>query len=134
MLILVRNVGFFSRVVFVIPKHKLPASIRHLVPGTFLLVLVLLALCSLLPAALSVVGGPIVRAPWSVVPLLAPCSLLVAYGFAVLLASLLTAAKTEWKLFWILPLVFPCYHFGYGWGFLRGMIWKLITRSCEVNG
>jgi len=32
-------------------------------------------------------------------------------------ASVVTAAKTEWKLLPVLPLVFGCYHFGYGFGF-----------------
>jgi branched-subunit amino acid ABC-type transport system permease component len=50
-----------------------------------------------------------------------------AYLFAVFVASVVTAAKTEWKLFWILPLVFPCYHFGYGYGFLRG-VWDFVIR------
>lgn len=103
----------------VIQKHKLPASWRHLVPGAFVFVLLLLALCSLLGP---LVSGPVVL--WSQAALLALCSL---YASAVLAASLITAAKTEWRLFPILPLVFPCYHFGYGIGFLRG-VWDFVIR------
>jgi hypothetical protein len=40
-------------------------------------------------------------------------------------ASLLTAASYEWKLFPLLPLVFANYHIGYGCGFLRG-VWDFI--------
>jgi hypothetical protein len=51
--------------------------------------------------------------------------LLSVYGLCVLAASIVTAKKTEWKLLPALPLVFPCYHFGYGYGFLRG-IWSFV--------
>jgi len=89
----------------VIQKHKLPASPRHLVPGAFVLALMLLFLLS------------------------AFCfiSLLSFYLLAVLAASVITAARSEWKLLPVLPLVFPCYHFGYGYGFLRG-VWDFVIR------
>jgi glycosyltransferase involved in cell wall biosynthesis len=106
----------------VIQKHKLPASIRHLVPGAFVLLLLLLSLCSLLFAF-------VVRGPWSVIPLIALCTLLFAYALGLLVASVVTAAKTEWNLLPVLPLVFGCYHFGYGFGFLRGILDFVIFRS-----
>lgn len=46
----------------------------------------------------------------------------------MLAASLITAAKTDWKLLPLLPFVFPCYHFGYGVGFLRGVLDFIILR------
>jgi succinoglycan biosynthesis protein ExoA len=128
----------------VIQKHKLPASWRHLVPGAFVLALMLLFLLSL---ACEVFGfllhGPRpVKWAWPVKPsllhwaayftgqlstfsFLLICS---AYLLAVLVASVVTAAKTEWKLLPVLPLVFGCYHFGYGFGFLRGILDFIILR------
>jgi hypothetical protein len=50
-----------------------------------------------------------------------------AYALSVFAASLITAAKTGWRLLPLLPLVFPCYHFGYGVGFLKG-IWDFVVR------
>jgi succinoglycan biosynthesis protein ExoA len=89
----------------VIQKHKLPASVRHLIPGCFVLSLLLSSLASLLwpPAAWCLLG------------------LGGAYSTCNLAASLLTAARQGWVLFPLLPPVFACYHFGYGYGFLRGM-------------
>lgn len=112
----------------VIQKHKLPASWRHIVPGAFVLTLTLLFLLStfsfLLPALrfpLSIFSFQV--SAFSFVFLIA----LSAYVSAVFAASVITAARTEWKLLPILPLVFPCYHFGYGIGFLRG-IWDFAIR------
>jgi len=101
----------------VIQKHKLPASWRHLVPAAFLLVLGMLLLASVLCSLFSVF--------W---PSRALLLALGAYLLAVFVASLLTSAKTEWKLFPVLPLVFGCYHFGYGLGFLRGILDFVVLR------
>jgi peptidoglycan/xylan/chitin deacetylase (PgdA/CDA1 family)/glycosyltransferase involved in cell wall biosynthesis len=123
----------------VIQKHKLPASWRHLVPGTFLLILLLLSLSSVLCPLISIlwpsrppssVSGPelpwsVVSGQWSVVSLLASLS---AYALALITASLITAAKAGWNLLPVLPLVFGCYHFGYGLGFLRGVLDFVILR------
>ncbi len=95
----------------VIQKHRLPASWRHLVPGAFLLTLLLLSAGSALcPPARWMLG-----------------SLVCAYGLCILAASLLTAARTAWGILPVLPAVFVCYHFGYGYGFLRG-IWDFVIR------
>ncbi len=113
----------------VIQKHKLPASWRHLVPGAFVLILALLFLLSafgFLLSALVADHGPLTTGFW-----LLSSGLLAfstgAYALALVTASLITAAKTEWKLIWLLPLVFPCYHFGYGCGFVRG-VWDFVIR------
>jgi len=113
----------------VIQKHKIPASLRHLVPGTFLLMLLLLAAGSVFyPVCLWPLAG-----------------LLGTYASSVLCGSVITAAKTNLKYLPALPLVFGCYHFGYGWGFLRGvvdfMLLKIeagksfvqLTRTSEPN-
>jgi hypothetical protein len=96
----------------VIQKHRLPASWRHLVPAAFLLTLIALVLASAF--------SPAAR--------LGLLLALGAYALCTLAASAMTAASTEGKLLPVLPVVFACFHFGYGWGFLRGvwdfMIWR----------
>jgi glycosyltransferase involved in cell wall biosynthesis len=124
----------------VIQKHKLPASWRHLVPGAFVLTLLslfLLSTFSFLLSASGVSGLAHFSFPWPVKSFLhftgllstfCFLSVLLLYGVAVLMASVLTAAKSEWKLLPVLPLVFGCYHFGYGWGFLRGVLDFVVLR------
>ena len=43
-------------------------------------------------------------------------------AWAALALSLAIAVRTEWTLFPVLPAVLPCFHFGYGYGFLRGIL------------
>jgi len=93
----------------VIQKHKIPASVRHVVPGSFLLALIVLPLTSL--------GWPLAIWLW--------IGLVGTYALCNAVVSLLTAARQEWKLLPLLPLVFACYHFAYGCGFLRG-VWDFI--------
>ena len=93
----------------VIQKHKIPASVRHLVPGLFVLSLVVLA----------------VAAPWSSLAVWCWLGLVGMYFVCNLVASIVTATRADWRLFPILPLVFACYHFAYGFGFLRG-IWDFV--------
>ena len=93
----------------VIQKHRIPASVRHLVPGGFIL-------------ALS--GLPLVAWWW---PLAAWgwLGLIGMYAACSVVASFLTAARQGWALLPLLPLVFACYHFAYGYGFLRG-VWDFV--------
>jgi succinoglycan biosynthesis protein ExoA len=100
----------------VIQKHKLPASWRHLVPGAYLFVLALLLLAAIL---CFLAGGP-----WRL-PSLALLFSVVSYGLCVLAASVHAASNTEWRLLAFLPMVFPCYHVGYGYGFMRG-VWDFV--------
>ena len=93
----------------VIQKHKLPASLRHIVPGGFLLALIILPTVSL----------------WWVPALWGWIGLVILYVACNLGASLLTARQTEWRLLPLLPVVFAIYHFGYGLGFLRGF-WDFV--------
>jgi hypothetical protein len=96
----------------VIRKHRLPASIRHVIPGFFLFSLIALTVASF---------------AWS--PAL---WLLFALGGAYLgfigVGAALTAAKSGWSLFPALFPVFACYHFGYGLGFLKGIVDFLLFR------
>jgi len=106
--------GFWK--VRVIQKHRIPASIRHLVPGFFVLVLLTL---------------PVLAAFWR--PALAVWLALVAvYVLSNVAASVTVALKEGWDLLPFLPLVFACYHFGYGIGFLRG-IWTFFVAGRSPN-
>lgn len=94
-------------------KHGQPASVRQLVPGAF--VLALLALLA---------GSPFLpKMHW------APALLLGPY----LAASIASAASvcrrhSRWDLLPYLPPVFAAYHFGFGCGYLRGVIDFLILN------
>lgn len=97
----------------VIQKHKFPASIRHVVPGGFVFLLIFFLFLSLLwkPAGWM----------WFV--------LISMYVCCTMAASLLTAAKWGWRYLPILLLVFPCYQISYGFGFLCGIWDFLICRN-----
>jgi succinoglycan biosynthesis protein ExoA len=97
----------------VIRKHQSPASFRHLVPGAFVGCLILLA----------AVGFFWFPAWWGVV------SLTALYAAAALVISLITAARTQWILLPVLPVVVWCFHFGYGYGFLRGILDFVLLRN-----
>jgi succinoglycan biosynthesis protein ExoA len=113
----------------VIQKHKLPASMRHLVPGCFVFSLLALPVASF--------WWPIVIWSW--------LGLLGIYFGCNALASFRTAIRHGWELLLLLPVVFACYHLGYGYGFLRGICdfvilqrgpadtYNKLTRSSTVN-
>jgi len=46
----------------------------------------------------------------------------------LVVASVHAAGRTKWNLLPILPLAFCCYHFGYGCGFLKGLLDFVILR------
>jgi glycosyltransferase involved in cell wall biosynthesis len=96
----------------VIQKHRIPASVRHVVAAGFVLSLILLFLASL---------------RW---PLAVQGSLLLvgAYAACNITASFFAAGRDGWRLLPILPVVFACYHFAYGYGSLRGALDFLILR------
>jgi hypothetical protein len=58
--------------------------------------------------------------------------LIASYLAGNLAASAVTAGKNSWSLFPLLPAVFACYHFGYGYGFLRG-VWDFVLRRKAAN-
>jgi len=106
-----RQYGYWK--IRVIQKHRQPASLRHLVPGGFVLALLILAFGSVF---------------------LNFCQV----GFAVLFGAYLAAAlvasaercvvESGWKYFPVMPLVFMAYHFGYGAGFVRGFLDFIVLR------
>jgi len=101
----------------VIRKHRMPASFRHVVPGSFVGSVCLLMILGLF---------------WSPA-LWATAGLLLLYASAALAVSLLIAASSEWVLLPVLPLVLGCYHFGYGYGFLRGVLDLVLLHNAPAT-
>jgi len=99
--------------VLVVRKHRMPASWRHLVPGAFVACLCLLAVLGLFwfPALWGAIG------------------LAVLYAVATLTAAVVIAARTKWTLLPILPVVVSCFHMGYGYGFLRGILDFVVLKN-----
>lgn len=97
----------------VIAKNRRPASLRHVVPGGFLATLAALVLAS----------------PFSHVAAVSLAAVVGLYLVTVVSAALITAARSGWDLFRILPAVFVCQHFGYGIGFLKGVARALRRRD-----
>ena len=100
----------------VIQKHRLPASWRHLVPGSFVLALVAWPLLGLL--------WPPLLWLW--------IGLIALYGAAVTAASLALARRHGWRYLALLPSVFAAYHIGYGFGFLSGIIDFVLLRRAPA--
>ena len=100
----------------VIKKHRRIASIRHIIPTIFILSLVFLPIFS--------IWDP--RAWWAFI------SILGTYGISSLISSAISAHKSEWKLFPILPFIFATYHIAYGLGFLWGTI-DLLTGKVGIR-
>ena len=100
------RLGYYWKV-RVIQKHKMPASIRHLVPGGFVASLMILIVLSCFShTARCLLAG-----------------LVSLYIVANLGASLLTCrTPATFRYLPVLPLIFAAYHFGYGYGFLRGLV------------
>jgi succinoglycan biosynthesis protein ExoA len=95
----------------IIQKHKLPASVRHLVPGGFVFAALALPVASL--------GWPAALWGW--------LGMMALYATSNAIASIATAARRGWRLLPRLPLVFACYHLAYGLGFLCG-VWDFGVR------
>lgn len=95
--------GFWK--VRVIQKRGRPASLRHLIP-------VLFAAGVTLGWTAALVWSPL----WFVY-----FTILAIYATTNAAFSIATAARTEWRLLPILPLVFFVYQFSYGLGFAAGL-------------
>ncbi len=103
--------GFWK--VAVIRKHGRPASWRHLVPGIFVLVNLLLPVAVF--ASFEFGGRNLARcstALW--------ISEVLTYALACLAAAGRAASREGWRLLAVLPIVFLTFHISYGAGFLLG--------------
>lgn len=96
----------------IVQKYKRTTSWRHAVPPVFLISLII-----------SGIAGVFTK--WGLYLLLTIGGIYIA---ASLLSSLAIAAKNGWRYFPFLPLTFAIIHFGYGFGFLKG-IWDFAIRS-----
>jgi len=89
----------------VIQKHRLPASIRHIIPSGFIATLILLS----------------AAAAFSSVAFYGLMGLMGAYTSCAILGSVIAARRYGFRFLPVLPVVFVCYHFAYGLGFLVGI-------------
>lgn len=97
----------------VIRKHRLPASPRHLVPGLFVGLLIVL-------------GGAAIVWPSAG---MAFAAIGLIYVATLVLASLAICRRAgKWKYTPVMPAVLAAYHLGYGLGFIAGLIGLLFPR------
>ena len=97
----------------VIRKHKIPASVRQLVPGGFVACLLLLAAAT-----------PFSDWAWRCL-----LALIALYGAASAVSSAaLCGNRLNWWYMPVMPAVFATYHFGFGYGFLRGVADFVVLR------
>jgi succinoglycan biosynthesis protein ExoA len=98
----------------VIQKRKEAASLRQFVPGAFVFLLLVLPVAGL----------------WWRVAAWTWIGLVAAYLISTMAVSFGIAAREGWRFLCTLPIVFGCYHIGYGIGCLRGVIdFILLKRS-----
>jgi hypothetical protein len=105
--------GFWK--VAVIRKNRIPASPRHLVPGLFVLSMILLPL---LAGAMYLVGQ---RAVAGILTTLWMTGL-GSYALFLLAGAIHTAAAKGWGLLPVLPVALATFHVSYGLGFLLGIL------------
>jgi glycosyltransferase involved in cell wall biosynthesis len=105
--------GFWK--VAVIRKHRLPASIRHLIPGAFVLWLI----ASIVTAA---AGFAIDDAAVADAGMFALTGAALSYTAAAVAAAVTCPKPYGRDVTATLPVVFAVYHISYGLGFLMGMI------------
>ncbi|MFO1449155.1 MAG: glycosyltransferase family 2 protein [Opitutaceae bacterium] len=99
--------------VAVIQKHRLPASVRHLIPAGFVASVLLLSVAALFST----------QAWWVLVAL---CS--VYFGLCLGLAVLTCRKAGDRKYLPVMPVVFMAYHLGYGTGFWSGLFDFVLLR------
>lgn len=97
----------------VIQKHKFPASLRHLVPITFVLSLIASGCLAL----------------FSKIGVFLLSFILATYLLTSLAFSIKIALKEGLRFLPILPIAFACIHFSYGIGFLKGILDFMILKK-----
>lgn len=93
-------------------KHKLPTSIRQVVPGAMVLGF----------------SGLALGATFSSFARLGLVGLSSLYAAVLLGASVHTASQKGWRLLPVLPAVFAAYHWGYGVGYVRGIVDFMVLK------
>jgi succinoglycan biosynthesis protein ExoA len=112
--------GFWK--VCVIHKHKIPASWRHLIPGGFVLLNLVLFAALILTAA----------SGWRSAmqkTLLGWVLLSMFYAAGCVGAACFSARRFGWQLLSHLPLTFAVFHLSYGLGFLVGVVYWPFARA-----
>ncbi|MEZ5401911.1 MAG: glycosyltransferase family 2 protein [Bryobacteraceae bacterium] len=96
----------------VLRKHHIPASWRHLVPGSFVGAVGLFGILALLSLAVPALA----MSRWML------AAVVGTYVAASMAATVAVCAKpARWKYIPIMPFVFAAFQFSYGLGFLRGL-------------
>lgn len=90
----------------VIQKHKIPSSIRQLVPATFVTTIVTLSVLSI----------------FSKIALVMLSGILFLYTTFSIVFSIMACKFKEKKFIGILPMIFLILHISYGIGFLKGIL------------
>jgi len=93
----------------VMQKHRIPAAVRHLIPGAFIFCLLTLPLISI----------------WWTMAAWLWAGIIALYSVSTVAASVWTARRKGFYIFPLLPAVFAMYHVAYGYGFLCG-IWDFV--------
>ena len=97
----------------VIQKHNKPAALRHLVPSAFILVLIFSTMSALVST-------------WGKIALV---TLLGSYALSSVFASFIACHKARnYRFFPIMPVIFMAFQFGYGIGFIRGIVDFIILK------
>lgn len=89
----------------VIKKHLDFFRVKHIIPSTFIIILI----------------GSIILLPFNILFLWFFLAITSFYVLSSLTFSALISKKEGWRYLWVLPISFACLHFGYGLGFLRGV-------------
>ena len=100
----------------IMQKHGRTPAIRQYVPALFVSGLVLLLLASLTR---------------NVVVLNVLIVAVTSYVTLIVIASFATASRYGWALLPVLPVTFAAYHFGYGIGFLNGLLDFVVLRRTQ---
>ncbi|MBN1297504.1 glycosyltransferase family 2 protein [bacterium] len=121
-----RQYGYWK--VRVIQKHRIPASIRHLIPGLFVFTQVFLLISILFGTGIAIAGLPVGR--WlSGLSGLLFLIIMSVYGLIIGVASVRLAKRKGRQLLSRIIRAFLAFHYGYGIGFVEGIRDFVINRT-----
>jgi succinoglycan biosynthesis protein ExoA len=113
-----RQYGYWK--VRIMQKHGRVPAPRQLLPAAFVTALAILAVLAL-GTGLGALLSPALDQTAAVALILLAVAV-GSYALALVIASVITAARYGWDLLPLLPITFASYHFGYGIGFLDGIM------------
>jgi hypothetical protein len=111
----------------VIQKHRRPASLRHLVPALFVTGIGASIVLLVVSALVFALGYTTVSGVMAWGAALSLALILVPYAAVISAASVQIAKRDGWDLLPLLPVVYLCYHIGYGLGFVEGLVHFMIV-------